>query len=315
MKILKGQEILPDDSTLVQHNISDGNTVNILIEPENNIVIEVQCRPKTFVHNVSHCMTIKQLKMLLIESKEVGFFYRHFSLVIPATNTGITEMNTLDDDSLPIHYYACNGNIKLEAVNPVVLLKSQNPLGEISYHKITNKSSVNDLKAMIMTSRTSKDVTSITMFVSDGNDGYIRLDELDDLHVCKLLPEDKTVYFIEDRLSFNRCWPVYHQDKEVGQVYGNDHGSSYDRILSAKLRIQEEMGIPTICITIYHTSEVLSNHIINHKTPTMWAAIEPTEMRPKVYISMSNRNTLWLKTVKSLQTNLFLYVYCKYCKG
>ena len=29
----EGQEILPDDSTLVQHKISDGDTVNVLIEP------------------------------------------------------------------------------------------------------------------------------------------------------------------------------------------------------------------------------------------------------------------------------------------
>ena len=62
MKILKGQEILPDDSTLVQHSISDGDTMSVLIELEHNIEVEVQCGPKVYKHEVSNCMTLKELK-------------------------------------------------------------------------------------------------------------------------------------------------------------------------------------------------------------------------------------------------------------
>ena len=63
----------PDDSTLVQHNISDGDTVRVLIEPERNIEVEVQCSPIVYKHEVNYCMTVKELKMFLIENNEAAF--------------------------------------------------------------------------------------------------------------------------------------------------------------------------------------------------------------------------------------------------
>ena len=100
-----------------------------------------------------------------------------------------------------------------------------NSFGETKYHKITNKSTVRDLKEIIMKSRyeTSRikgplkdcdfaelqklimesvgklDITDIFMFVTCGNNEYIGLDESNKVPICQLLPEDKTVYFIEDR--------------------------------------------------------------------------------------------------------------------
>ena len=62
VRILKGQEILPDDSTLVQHNISDGDTVNIFIEPEKQITVEVVCNLGTFKHEISNCLLVKGLQ-------------------------------------------------------------------------------------------------------------------------------------------------------------------------------------------------------------------------------------------------------------
>ena len=81
-----------------------------------------------------------------------------------------------------------------------------------------------------MKTRCSHDATDISMFVSDGNDGYTRLNELDTVPVCKLLPENKTVNFITEKLMFSRCRSVYHQEKEIGYVYcaNNDYFSRYE---------------------------------------------------------------------------------------
>ena len=75
MRILKGQEILPDDSTLVQHNISDGDTVNIIVEPDKQIIVYVSCTLGTFKHEVSTSMTISDLKQKLIDSMQVAFLW------------------------------------------------------------------------------------------------------------------------------------------------------------------------------------------------------------------------------------------------
>ena len=126
MRILKGQEILADDSTLVQHNISDGDTVNILIEPKQDIKAEAQCGPKIYRHDVSHTMSVKQLKTLLIERKETAFFYAHFNLVMQKTNNDIKHDQVVDE-SLPLHYYTSDTSVKLQALSRTVQLKFRNP--------------------------------------------------------------------------------------------------------------------------------------------------------------------------------------------
>ena len=200
MRILKGQEILPDDSTLVQLDISDGSTVNVLIEPERNIEVEIQCGPMIYKHEVSNCMTVKELKALLMERKEVAFFYKHFYFIMQITKGDTREERVLENDSMPLHFYASNISLKLEAVSTTIQLKSKDPHNSLAYHKITVQSTVRDLKQIIMRSR-CYDITDISMFVSDGSGGYKRLDEEEITPAYKLLPEDKTIYFITDKLN------------------------------------------------------------------------------------------------------------------
>ena len=240
MRILKGQEILPDDSTLVQHNISDGNTVNVLIEPEHDISIEVQCGPKVYKHEVNYCMTVNELKTLLIENEEVAFLYREFDLV---ENEGTEQEQILDDDTLPLHYFISDKSVMLVVLGPYLIVKSKDSLGTLRHHKVASNCTVRQLKRVI-----DSNSTNMSMFVARGNDRYKKLDETEDTAVRKLLSEDKTVHFITDTGSLDDVCSVYHHDKEVGQVQDPNY---YDITLSVKLRIQEEMGIPVHCITVY----------------------------------------------------------------
>ena len=195
MKILKGQEILPDDSTLVQHNISDGDTVNVLIEPGGNIEVEVRCGPKVYKHEVNYCMTVKELKTLLIENEEVAFLYREFDLV---ENEGTKQEQILDDDTLPLHCFISDKSVMLVVLGPYLIVKSKNSRGRLRYHKVASNCTVRQLKQVIDSSS-----TNMSMFVARGNDRYKKLDETEDTAVRKLLSEDKTVHFITDTGSLD----------------------------------------------------------------------------------------------------------------
>ena len=266
--------------------------MNVLIEPEKYIAVEVQCGPKNYRHDVSHCMTVNQLKMRLFENNEVAFFYKHVNLVMQVTNKGVKQYQVLDN-SLPLHYYTSDSCLKLAAVGSLHLIKSKSPFGKITVHQITNKSTVLDLKEIIMKSRhdtsdsgkgvlnltecLSRDlervimnaigkegVRDISMFVNCGNDRYNRL-ESDTVPVCQLLPEDKTVYFIEYWFSLKWFWPVHYQGKEVGQIFcywGNEE--RYETVLSVKLRIQEEMGIPVNCINVKYQKSIKNTVYDDH---------------------------------------------------
>ena len=71
------------------------------------------------------------------------------------------------------------------------------------------------------------------------------------------------VYYIEKR-SFYDLTPqnnrfdsipidLYHQDKTVAETYAkyNSKISSFETVCTIKLRIQEDMGIPANCLTVY----------------------------------------------------------------
>ena len=284
VRILKGQEILPDDSTLVQHNISDGDTMNVLIEPEHNIEVEVRCGPKVYKHNVSHCMTIKQFKKLLIESNEVAFLLRELVLV---TNKDIEEELELDDDSMPLHYYTSDTSIKLKVVGPTIFVTTRDSFGTQVSYNIWRKTTVSGLKDVIkksiiptlpdhlseievkdstfdelgslitylLPSNKTNNSPDISLFVACDVNGYKKLDEADSTPLCKLLSESDVVYYIDHKLHSNlyHCqWPLYHQDNKVGTVYIKRYGSyEYEKVRTIKLRIQDEMGIPANCITVY----------------------------------------------------------------
>ena len=48
VRVIKGQEVLPDGSTLDEHGIIDGSTVNIVIEPDKYINLKMKLGPKLF---------------------------------------------------------------------------------------------------------------------------------------------------------------------------------------------------------------------------------------------------------------------------
>ena len=172
------------DSRLAEENIKDGNTVNIVIEPENDVEVEVQCGPKIYKHVVNHCMTIEKFKMLLIESNEVVFLLRDFVLI---ANKDIEEELELDDDSMSLHYYTSDTSLKLKAVGPTIFVTTQDSFGTQVCHNILRKTTVSDLKEVIKNGISSV----LPKDLSENKLQYSTLGELSRIMTC-MLPSNKT---------------------------------------------------------------------------------------------------------------------------
>ena len=57
--MIKGQEILPDSNTLEQSGITDGSTMNIVIEPEKDINLCIKLGPRVVTCTVkTHCVCV-----------------------------------------------------------------------------------------------------------------------------------------------------------------------------------------------------------------------------------------------------------------
>ena len=70
VRILKGQDVLADDSTLREFGIADGDTLNIVIEPDKEINVTVRVGPKTFSQTVSHSLPVAELKRMLHDKEQ-----------------------------------------------------------------------------------------------------------------------------------------------------------------------------------------------------------------------------------------------------
>ena len=158
MRILKGQEMLPDDSTLVQHNILDGDTINVIIEPDKQITVEVLCYLGTFQHEISSSMLVRDLKQKLSDSEQVTFLLDQFCLEAKLSDTCV---KSLKDDSLPLHEYGIRDDCKLFVVRPYMFVTLVSPHGKKRFTKVLKVTNVRKLKNMIKQLYCGNNVTDI----------------------------------------------------------------------------------------------------------------------------------------------------------
>ena len=115
VRVIKGQEVLPDGSTLDEHEIIDGSTVNIITEPEKEINLNIKLGPKEFNQKVSSSVRLRDFKQQLTNGDIVGFMLDEFTLVITADdNDDVNDDIPLDDDSLRLHLCGVSDNITLK---------------------------------------------------------------------------------------------------------------------------------------------------------------------------------------------------------
>ena len=150
VRILKGQDVLQDDNTLVHYDIRDGDIVSVLMQPDQYIKLEVKCGPKAYKHGLSHSKTVQELKKMLIESKQVSFLPSEFDLVKYEIIDDVKQEKILDDEALPLHYYGVENGSSLHALKPHMMIQVVDPKGSTTYEKFHTASTVMQVKKRIM---------------------------------------------------------------------------------------------------------------------------------------------------------------------
>ena len=250
MRLFREKYTIPDDSTLDDLNISDDDTINILIEPDQCVNIDVKCGPKTYQLETSLSIQIKELKQLLIKNNQVALLYEFFHLAMISSDDGVDRKTTLTDESLPLHLYGVQNGSTLKVIWPFILLNIVNTRNEMHYKCIPSDITIKELKKTIMYSKPFSNqghgsYDNIMMFTKTGNNAYKILCENRKVTVGDLFSNHDTIYLTSD-IFFENSYPLYYDGNDIGKV-----GVGYEEsVLSIKLRTQEQMGIPVSNIRI-----------------------------------------------------------------
>ena len=255
VRVIKGQDVLPDGSTLDEHEIIDGSTVNIVIEPDKEINLKMKLGPKEFTQKVSSSVRVRDFKQQLIDGGIVGFMLGQCTLVITADdNDDVNDEIPLDDNSLPLHLCGVSDNTTLKIVSRKMMIQLFSQRGQHMYKTFPRNMTVNQMKKNILLeqgqgvpwpsrSLPPGPTIEISLFRECGSN-YRKLDG--DGPIGDVLSDYDTVHFIEDKF-FDEGWtiPVLFNDTEIGRVGTNQR----DTVLSVKLRVQEQMGFPVASVT------------------------------------------------------------------
>ena len=83
---------------------------------------------------------------------------------------------------------------------------------------------------------------------------YRKLD--DDVTIGVTLSDNDVIHFVEDRIfTEDQLIPVYFGGDQIGRVGGVDE----DRVLSLKLRVQEQLGFPVKSVDYKQDGKSLEN--------------------------------------------------------
>ena len=147
VRVIKGQEILKDGSTLEEQGITDGSTVNII----NINIITMKLGPKEVTFSVSSSVRLPDLKQQLIDGGTVRFPLPEFRFIICADNNdGIAEDISLWKESLPLHLSGVEDNTTLRIIGGSIMIQLVNQRGQQWYKPFRKTITVKDMKKTIL---------------------------------------------------------------------------------------------------------------------------------------------------------------------
>ena len=249
VRVIKGQDVLPDGSTLDEHGITDGSTVNIVIEPDKEISIKMKLGPKEFTHKVMNSVRLRELKQQLIDGDIVGFSLEDLTLIVSADdNHGVNNDIPLDDESLPLHLCGVSDDMILKIMGEKITIQLVAYDGDRYQKSFPKRITVDVLKQGIQSVNSffgtynPDQRKGVWLFVKRG-ESYKKLP--DAAPIGSVLSDNDVVHFIEDRFfSKGQLIPVYYNNKEINRVGCSRDDDNYDTVLSVKLRLQEQLGFP-----------------------------------------------------------------------
>ena len=278
VRVIKGQDVLPDGSTLEEHGIIDGSTVNIVIEPDKEITLRIKLGSKYFPHKVMRSVRVRELKQMLIDGGIVGF--KNFSLIISSSdNAGITADFPLEDESLPLHLSTVSDNTTIRIIGGYIQIQLVTQRGKRWYKSFPRNLTLSQMKQRIRLVdkfflAEEKDLLDDVWLFIQYNESFQRLDEDNaEQPVGSILSDNDVIYLVEDRFfPESDMYPVYYKGEEIGRVgwiMGFESVGYYrhysDTALSLKLRIQEQLGFPVHSVNVRFRGDSMQNdETVNH---------------------------------------------------
>ena len=216
-----------------------------MTKPEQFIVINVKCGPKTYTKNVSNSLTVGQLKGQLVNTGVVAFLIDEFKLRKFLNLDGTVNKTTLvDDDSLSLYYYGVQNEANLTVIGPYIRLNIVNTESKRSFRMFPRWSSFLEVKRILA----SVHHFDFFMFVKRRNNVYQELGTAHDIPVDHMLKDGDTIYLNKNDFFRSYC-RLYFNGSEVGNF-----GFGGESVLSLKLRTQLLTGVPVRNINIMSQS-------------------------------------------------------------
>ena len=252
VRVIKGQEVLRDGSTLEEHGITDGSTINIVIEPAKEINLHVKHGPRVVTCSVNNSLCLGDLKQKLIDDDIIGFSFDEFGLFLSADdNAGLTSDVSLDDSLLPLNRCGVSDNTTIRILGGSVLVNLIGPKKEHWTKAFPKTMTINQMKKAIMPLASflknipsqGKLVIDFILFLKRGTT-YKKLQG--EVPIGTVLSNDDKIYLIDDSFCGEHEMVVVHYGREVVGRIPLIGGTA----LSVKLRVQSQLGFPVSCIDV-----------------------------------------------------------------
>ena len=151
VRVIKGQEVLPDSSTLGEHGITDGSTVNIVIEPDKEINLTIKHGPRVVTCSVNNSLRLCDLKQKLIDDDVIGFSFDEFGLFLFVDdNHGLVSDISLEDNLLPLNLCEVSDNATIRILGGSVLVNLIHQDNERWIKVFPKTMTINQMKKAIM---------------------------------------------------------------------------------------------------------------------------------------------------------------------
>ena len=216
VRVIQGQKVLQDDNTLEGHGITDGSTVNIVIEPDKEINLQIKLGSKEITHKVKNSVRIISLKQQLIDGGIVGLPVDRFSLMISADQK---EDILFPDESLPLHLCGVLDKTTINVIGGRVTVQLVNEKGSNWYKTFPKTMTVNQMKKIIRSvdSLHMPDVRLLVDIWLIVKRGEVYQEIEGEVPIGAILSDNDIIYFIGDSFFTKQMsMPVYEVAEAMG---------------------------------------------------------------------------------------------------
>ena len=243
VRLLKGQEILPDDNTLAQHSISDGDTLSALIEPDKVIIVQLKYLGNLIHKTFSQSELVGNVKQAFLphlhsyDPERIWFEHK--------TGAQLQETTILDDDYMPLHYCGLQDMAVLHVAKrgySIVVVDEKN---RELYLEIEKKTTFGEVKQKLM-KFAPREVVNVSLFYHIQNVNEYKKVQDWDVKVLDLVGNRSKLFLISDRFALSEN--VWLSENPELKIYGLERG---DCPLGVQLRGQDQLGVKWSQIQVY----------------------------------------------------------------